>query len=125
VPEIETKINNDPGIRFCTTLHEIPVLKGIQFAQVTAGARSSFARTPSGKVLAWGANEHGFVDTFSVHYSILDDERQTTGIGCQGPVGARHGPDRGRALAKKKPAGKHAVFGCLRRWAKDLVILNV
>ncbi|KAJ7343659.1 regulator of chromosome condensation 1/beta-lactamase-inhibitor protein II [Mycena albidolilacea] len=59
VPEIETKINDDSGIRFCTTLHEIPVLKGIQFAQVTAGARSSFARTPSGKVLAWGANEHG------------------------------------------------------------------
>ncbi|KAF8212424.1 regulator of chromosome condensation 1/beta-lactamase-inhibitor protein II [Mycena galopus ATCC 62051] len=59
VPEIETKINDDPGIRFCTTLYEIPVLKGIKFAQVTAGARSSFVRTPSGKVLAWGANEHG------------------------------------------------------------------
>ncbi|KAJ6547379.1 RCC1 BLIP-II [Mycena capillaripes] len=49
----------DPGIRFCTTLYEIPALKGIEFAQVAAGTRSSFARTPSGKVLAWGANEHG------------------------------------------------------------------
>ncbi|KAK7015016.1 mitochondrial protein fmp25 [Favolaschia claudopus] len=49
----------DPGIRFCTTLYEIPVLKGIKFAQVATGARSSFARTSSGKVLAWGANEHG------------------------------------------------------------------
>ncbi|KAJ7917529.1 regulator of chromosome condensation 1/beta-lactamase-inhibitor protein II [Mycena leptocephala] len=38
------------GIRFCTTLYEIPILKGIKFAQVAAGARSSFARTPSGKV---------------------------------------------------------------------------
>ncbi|KAJ7273533.1 regulator of chromosome condensation 1/beta-lactamase-inhibitor protein II [Mycena haematopus] len=59
VPEIETQADADPGIRFCTTLYEIPVLKGIKFAQVTAGGRSSFARTPSGKVLAWGANEHG------------------------------------------------------------------
>ncbi|KAJ7685009.1 regulator of chromosome condensation 1/beta-lactamase-inhibitor protein II [Mycena polygramma] len=51
--------SDDPGIRFCTTMYEIPILKGIKFAQVAAGARSSFARTPSGKVLAWGANEHG------------------------------------------------------------------
>ncbi|KAJ7738495.1 RCC1/BLIP-II [Mycena maculata] len=50
---------DDHGIRFCTTMYEIPVLKGINIAQVAAGARSSFARTPSGKVLAWGANEHG------------------------------------------------------------------
>ncbi|KAJ7172661.1 regulator of chromosome condensation 1/beta-lactamase-inhibitor protein II [Mycena filopes] len=50
---------DDSGIRFCTTLYEIPILKGVEMAQVTAGARSSFARTPSGKVLAWGANEHG------------------------------------------------------------------
>ncbi|KAJ7752034.1 regulator of chromosome condensation 1/beta-lactamase-inhibitor protein II [Mycena metata] len=51
--------DDDPGIRFCTTLYEIAILKGVEMTQVTAGARSSFARTPSGKVLAWGANEHG------------------------------------------------------------------
>ncbi|KAJ7489887.1 regulator of chromosome condensation 1/beta-lactamase-inhibitor protein II [Mycena galericulata] len=47
------------NIWFCTTMYEIPVLKGVDIAQVAAGTRSSFARTSSGKVLAWGANEHG------------------------------------------------------------------
>ncbi|KAJ7046596.1 regulator of chromosome condensation 1/beta-lactamase-inhibitor protein II [Mycena alexandri] len=55
----DSQDSDDSGIRFCTTLYEIPILKGVEMAQVTAGARSSFARTPSGKVLAWGANEHG------------------------------------------------------------------
>ncbi|KAJ7098096.1 regulator of chromosome condensation 1/beta-lactamase-inhibitor protein II [Mycena belliarum] len=50
--------NND-DIRFCTTLFELPVLKGINIVQVAAGTRSSFARTQAGQVLAWGANEHG------------------------------------------------------------------
>ncbi|KAJ6455757.1 regulator of chromosome condensation 1/beta-lactamase-inhibitor protein II [Mycena sanguinolenta] len=59
VSETETRVPDESGIRFCTTLYEIPVLKGVNFAQVTAGGRSSFARTSSGKVLAWGANEHG------------------------------------------------------------------
>ncbi|KAJ7694182.1 regulator of chromosome condensation 1/beta-lactamase-inhibitor protein II, partial [Mycena rosella] len=49
----------DDDIRFCTTLYEIPVLNGIKIAQVATGTRSSFVRTPAGKVLAWGANEHG------------------------------------------------------------------
>ncbi|KAJ7470577.1 regulator of chromosome condensation 1/beta-lactamase-inhibitor protein II [Mycena latifolia] len=51
-------VGNDT-IRFCTTLYEIPVLKGINIAQVATGTRSSFARTETGKVLAWGANERG------------------------------------------------------------------
>ncbi|KAJ7109195.1 regulator of chromosome condensation 1/beta-lactamase-inhibitor protein II [Mycena epipterygia] len=49
----------DADIRFCTTLYEIPILKGVDIAQVATGTHSSFARTPDGKVLAWGANEHG------------------------------------------------------------------
>jgi alpha-tubulin suppressor-like RCC1 family protein len=61
------------GIRFCTTLYEIPILKGIKFAQVAAGARSSFARTPSGKVLAWGANEHGFDILFTTTIKYTHD----------------------------------------------------
>lgn len=45
---------------FCDRLFEIPSLKGIKVAQAVASARSSFVRTEAeGRVLAWGANEHG------------------------------------------------------------------
>ncbi|KAF8911083.1 RCC1/BLIP-II [Gymnopilus junonius] len=50
---------DDTSIRFCPHLLEIPVLRGTDVAEVAAGARTSFIRTPSGKVLAWGANEYG------------------------------------------------------------------
>lgn len=52
---------NDETIRFCTQLFEIPALKGVEVAQIAAGSRNSFVRTPSGRVLGWGANGHGFV----------------------------------------------------------------
>ncbi|KAJ6546500.1 regulator of chromosome condensation 1/beta-lactamase-inhibitor protein II [Mycena vulgaris] len=59
-PQPDAHVDEDSdNIRFCTTLYEIPVLKGINIAQVATGTRSSFARTQSGQVLAWGANEHG------------------------------------------------------------------
>lgn len=50
---------DDKPIRFCPYLFEIPVLKGIEAAQIAAGGRTSFVRTPTGRVLGWGANEHG------------------------------------------------------------------
>lgn len=50
---------DDTSIRFCPHLFEIPVLKGVDIAQVAAGGRSSFARTSTGRVLSWGANEYG------------------------------------------------------------------
>ncbi|PPQ76625.1 hypothetical protein CVT26_012732 [Gymnopilus dilepis] len=50
---------DDTSIRFCPHLFEIPVLHGIEIAEIATGARTSFARTPTGKVLAWGANEYG------------------------------------------------------------------
>ncbi|KAF9476343.1 RCC1/BLIP-II [Pholiota conissans] len=50
---------DDKSIRFCPNLFEVPALKGVEIAQVAAGGRSSFARTPSGRVLGWGANEYG------------------------------------------------------------------
>lgn len=46
-------------IRFCPYAFEIPALAGIPFEQISAGARSSFARTSTGKVLGWGANDYG------------------------------------------------------------------
>lgn len=48
-------------IEFCDRLFEIPSLRGINVAQVVAGTRTSFVRTADGRVLAWGANEHGCV----------------------------------------------------------------
>ena len=46
-------------VRFCDRLFEIPSLRGIRIAQAVAGGRTSFVRTEDGRVLAWGANEHG------------------------------------------------------------------
>ncbi|OCH95595.1 RCC1/BLIP-II protein [Obba rivulosa] len=50
---------DDSSIRFSDKLFEVPALKGIQIDQIAAGSRSSFAKTPSGRVLGWGANEYG------------------------------------------------------------------
>ncbi|KAF7972631.1 hypothetical protein HWV62_17284 [Athelia sp. TMB] len=50
---------NDEKLRFSDTLFEIPGLKGITMTQVLAAGRTSFAKTDSGRVLGWGANEYG------------------------------------------------------------------
>lgn len=52
---------DDKSIHFFPYLFEIPVLRGVLVEQVAAGSKSSFARTNSGRVLAWGANRHGCV----------------------------------------------------------------
>ena len=45
--------------RFATTLTEIPSVSGIEIAQVCTSDRTSFVRTPNGRVLGFGANECG------------------------------------------------------------------
>lgn len=55
---------DDKGIKFCPYFFEIPVLRGVQGAEIAAGARTSFLRTHDGRVLGWGANEYGFVHFF-------------------------------------------------------------
>ena len=45
----------------CNVLFEIPALNGIRISQIATGSRTSFVRTPDGRVLGWGANEFGFV----------------------------------------------------------------
>lgn len=52
---------DDRHIRFSDALFEIPSLRGIKVSQIAAGRRSSFVNTSSGRVLGWGANEHGQV----------------------------------------------------------------
>jgi alpha-tubulin suppressor-like RCC1 family protein len=52
---------DDSTIHWCTHLYEIPALRGVDVGQIAAGGRSSFVRTPVGRVLGWGANEFGWV----------------------------------------------------------------
>lgn len=58
---VATDLSNidDSTIHWCTHLYEIPVLKGVEVSQIAAGGRSSFVRSPTGRVLGWGANEYG------------------------------------------------------------------
>jgi alpha-tubulin suppressor-like RCC1 family protein len=61
--DVATDLSNidDSSTHWCTQLYEIPVLRGVEVGQIAAGSRSSFVRTPNGRVLGWGANEHGLV----------------------------------------------------------------
>ncbi|KAK0548618.1 hypothetical protein OC845_003487 [Tilletia horrida] len=53
-------IVEDPNsIRYCTTLHEIPALRGVPVVQIAAGSQHSLARTADGRVLGWGRHTHG------------------------------------------------------------------
>ena len=61
---------DDSKIRFCLSLFEIPVLRGVDIAQIAAGSRTSFARTTNGRVLGWGANEYGFASALLLFSSL-------------------------------------------------------
>ncbi|KAI0670555.1 RCC1/BLIP-II [Trametes maxima] len=50
---------DDSNIHFSDRLFEVPALRGVKVERVAAGGRSSFAKTSTGKVLGWGANEFG------------------------------------------------------------------
>ncbi|SRR6266576_1084498 len=63
---------DDKSIHFCPYLFEIPVLRGVLVEQVAAGSKNSFARTNTGRVLAWGANRHGCVSFIEFSYSTSD-----------------------------------------------------
>lgn len=52
---------DDDKIGFCDKLFEVPSLKGVRIEQIAAGARSSYVKTDTGRVLGWGANEYGCV----------------------------------------------------------------
>lgn len=57
LPPAQVAPESDP--RYVATLTEIPSLSGIEIAQVATSDRSSFVRTPNGRVLGFGANELG------------------------------------------------------------------
>ncbi|KAK0531800.1 hypothetical protein OC842_003512 [Tilletia horrida] len=56
VPSI---VEDPKSIRYCTTLHEIPALRGVPVVQLAAGTQHSLARTSDGRVLGWGRHTHG------------------------------------------------------------------
>ncbi|GAA5840388.1 hypothetical protein JCM11251_006546 [Rhodosporidiobolus azoricus] len=59
-PAEHTAIERSP--QFCTTLHEIPSLRGVEVAELVAGKNHSLARLAGrmeGRVLGWGANAYG------------------------------------------------------------------
>ena len=58
-PVLAASLPPQSDIRFAKEMTEIPSLKGLEIAQVAASDRTSFARTPTGRVLGWGANESG------------------------------------------------------------------
>ncbi|KDN44082.1 RCC1/BLIP-II [Tilletiaria anomala UBC 951] len=58
--ELALAVTEPPSsIRYCTTLHEIPSLRGIVIDQISVGNEHSLARTSEGRVLAWGRHTHG------------------------------------------------------------------
>lgn len=69
----------EADIRFARTLTEIPSLAGLKVEQVATSDRTSFVRTPAGRVLGWGANESGqiglganaVVETVSVPVEVV------------------------------------------------------
>lgn len=56
---------DDCTIRFSDKLFEVPALRGVHVDAIAAGSRSSFAKTTSGRVLGWGANEFGCASCFT------------------------------------------------------------
>jgi hypothetical protein len=55
------------SIHFCTTLHEIPALRGVQVVELVAGKNHSLARLGGkmhGRVLGWGCNSYGQLGGF-------------------------------------------------------------
>ncbi|CAD6975745.1 unnamed protein product [Tilletia controversa] len=57
--DVPDAVEDPSGIRYCTTLLEIPALRGVPVVQVAAGTHHSLARTSDGRVLGWGRHTHG------------------------------------------------------------------
>lgn len=52
---------DDTTLNFSDRFFEVPALRDVRAVQIAAGARSSFVRTDTGRVLGWGANDYGCV----------------------------------------------------------------
>ena len=54
-------VDVDTNLKFSDRFFEVPALRDVRVVQIAAGARSSFVRTDTGRVLGWGANDYGCV----------------------------------------------------------------
>ena len=54
---------DDMNFKFSDRFFEVPALRGVNVVQIAACAWSSFMRTDASRVLGWGANDYGYVDT--------------------------------------------------------------
>ena len=91
---------DDSKIRFCLSLFEIPVLRGVDIAQIAAGSRTSFARTRNGRVLGWGANEYGFASPLLLFLLLIwEFDLQAGEFREQYGFGHYHCTHRSRSLA--------------------------
>ncbi len=64
-------VDVDDTANFSDRFFEVPALRGVRVVQIAAGARSSFVRTDTGRVLGWGANDYGCVSpVLKWHYPV-------------------------------------------------------
>jgi alpha-tubulin suppressor-like RCC1 family protein len=52
---------DDTALKYSDRFFEVPALRDVRVIQIAAGARSSFVRTDTERVLGWGANDYGCV----------------------------------------------------------------
>jgi alpha-tubulin suppressor-like RCC1 family protein len=63
---------DDTALKFSDRFFEVPALRDVRVVQIAAGARSSFVRTDTGRVLGWGANDYGCVQYFPLSPSVTN-----------------------------------------------------
>ncbi|KAJ6623449.1 regulator of chromosome condensation 1/beta-lactamase-inhibitor protein II [Mycena sp. CBHHK59/15] len=73
---------DERDIRACTRLYELPVLKDVKVAQIAAGARSSFVRTPSGQQLGLGASISSDFVTVPTEVGLRPTRSQQSSARC-------------------------------------------
>jgi alpha-tubulin suppressor-like RCC1 family protein len=75
---------DDTALKFSDRFFEVPALRDVRVVQIAAGARSSFVRTDTGRVLGWGANDYGCVQYFPLSPSVTNPH---TTIGTDRQIG--------------------------------------
>lgn len=90
-------------VSFCSTLEEVPSLRGVPMQAVAAGEAHSVALTTTGRVVAWGANslgQCGFLSGISsrpatsMGYAGLTQrhaytmDQASSNVNAQGPIGS-------------------------------------
>lgn len=108
---------DDSDIRFCTKLFEVPILRGVEAAQIAAGSRTSFLRNKDGRVLAWGANDFGYI--LSVTTRTVTNFMQPTRVRQSCVSGYNRCTDGSYSLALCSIHYRKQVLECVSRYAHN------